>query len=287
MTERQRVVEQVDNKVQHATRHVAQKPWVEKLARVGYAAKGFVYAVIGVLAVQAAIGTTNAPTDSQGALSAIGQQPFGRLLLALITLGLIGYIIWRFVQAGMDTEDHGSDAKGIATRIGYAISAVMYSGIALAAASIAFGTGSGGGGGNTQSDWTARILGLPLGRALVVLAGLAIVGVGVYQIYRAVTGSFRKELNLGKMSHTEEEWAMRSGRFGLTAHGIVFGLVGMFLVIAALRSNPQEARGLGGALQALAEQPFGPWLLGIVALGLIAYGLFQLVEARYRRMMFS
>lgn len=261
------------------------KPWVERLGRAGFAAVGVVYALIGVLAAQAAIGAGGATTDPEGALGRIVRAPFGRFLLAAVTVGLIGYALWRFVQAALDTENKGTEAKGIGARTLYAGIGLVYTSLALSAARLALG--SGGGGGSSPRDWTARLMSQPFGRWLVALVGLGIVAAGLQQFSKAYKAKFREKLNLGQMSATQQQWATRAGRIGFSARGVTFGIIGAFLVIAALREQPRQARGLGGALAALADRPFGPWLLGIVALGLIAYGLFMLVQARYRRMVIT
>jgi hypothetical protein len=258
--------------------------WVDRLARFGYAAKGIVYSLIGLLAVQTVIGAGGQTTDAQGALKTISRQPLGQFLLLLIGIGLIGYVVWRFVQAIQDPEHHGSDGKGIAQRLGYGISGIIYAGLAWTALQLAFG-GSSGGNSNSTQDWTARLLSQPFGRWLVGLLGAFIIGLGIYQLYKAYTAKFRNKLKLREMSHEEETWAMRTGRCGLAARGIVFGLIGIFLIQAARQYDPNQAIGLDGALQTLAQQPYGPWLLGIVALGLVAYGIYMIVQARYRRFM--
>jgi Na+/proline symporter len=255
--------------------------WVERLARFGYAAKGVVYTIVGALAVQAAFGQGGQTTDTKGALGAIAAQPFGKFLLVLLTIGLIGYVLWRFVQAIKDPEHKGDDPKGLARRAGYAISGLIYAGLALSA--IGLIRGSGGGGGNSEQGWTAKLLSQPFGQWLVGLVGALVIGIGFYQLYEAYKAKFRKEMKLHEMSPTEETWATRIGRFGLAARGVVFVIIGFFLLQAARQSDPNQARGLDGALKALAQQPYGPWLLGIVALGLVAYGIYQGVQARYRR----
>jgi hypothetical protein len=256
--------------------------WVEKLARLGYAAKGIVYAIVGALAVQAAFGQGGQTTDTKGALGAISAQPFGKFLLILLTIGLIGYVIWRFVEAIKDPEHKGDDPKGLARRLGYAISGFTYAGLALSAIGLIRGSGGGGGGGSEQG-WTARLLAQPFGQWLVALVGAIVIGIGFEQLYKAYKAKFRKEMKLHEMSTTEKTWATRIGRFGLAARGIVFVIIGFFLLQAARQSDPNQARGLDGALQSLAQQPYGPWLLGIVALGLVAYGIHMGVQARYRR----
>ena len=251
--------------------------------RFGYAAKGFVYAVVGILAAQAAFGGGGKTTNTKGALQSIVTQPFGKVLLALVALGLVGYVLWRFVQAIQDPENKGTDAKGLATRLGYGISGIAYAGLALSAARLVFGTGGGGSDNSTQT-WTARLLAQPFGQWLVGTVGAIVIAIAGYQFYRAYSAKFRKKLKTHQMSPTEQTWATRVGRLGLTARGITFLIIGWFLIQASLQAQAQEARGLGGALETLAQQPYGPWLLGIVALGLIAYGIHMGVQARYRRM---
>jgi hypothetical protein len=257
-------------------------PWVEKLARLGYAAKGVVYLIIGGIAARAAFGSGERVQGSQGALRTILEQPFGKFLLALVALGLAGYALWRFVQAGLDPEHGGrTDGGGAAKRVGYAISGAIHTGLALAAARMVMGRG--GGGGDRTADWTATLMRQPAGRWLVAAVGLGIAGYGAYALYRAYAVKLDKRLDLSRMSPAARTWAVRSGRAGIAARGVVFAMMGFFLLRAALRSNPGEARGLDGALRALQQQSYGPWLLGLVALGLVGYGIYQLVEARYRR----
>lgn len=257
--------------------------WVERLARLGYTAKGIVYAIIGVLAVQAAFGTGGKTTDQKGALGAIAAQPFGKFLLALIALGLIGYVIWRFIEAVQDPEHKGNDAEGLAKRLGAGISGIIYASLALSAIRLAMGSSASSSNSNSTQDWTARLMSQPFGQWLVGLGGALVIGLGFYQFYKAYKAKFRKHLKLQEMSPTEETWATRLGRFGVAARGVVFVITGFFLLQAARQSNPNQARGLDGALQSLAQQPYGPWLLGIVALGLVAYGIHMGVQARYRR----
>lgn len=266
------------------TEHLTQHPsvWVERLARFGYAAKGAVYGIVGLLAAQAAFGAGGKTTDTQGALQTILTQPFGKFLLALVAIGLIGYVLWRFVQAIKDPDNKGMDAKGLATRLGYAANGLSYAGLALSAVQLVMGSG-GSGNSSTTEDWTARLLSQPFGQWLVGTIGAIVIGLGFYQFYQAYSAKFREELNLIELSNTEQKWVMGIGRFGLAARGIVFCLVGFFLIQAARQSDASRVRGLGEALQALEQQPYGAWILGIVALGLVAYGSHMVIQARYRR----
>lgn len=265
------------------TKDTAQRarPWMERLARLGYATEGAVYALIGLLAMGAAIGTGGRVTGQHGAFAVLAGSLFGSALLALIAIGFLGYALWRGVQAIADPDKEGTDVKALGKRVGYGVSAMVYAGLALSAAGLIFGLANESGG--SPDDWTALLLSWPLGPVLVVGVGAAVIGVGVHEIYQAFKAGFVEYLKLGEMGEKVRKWTERWGRLGIAARGVVFGVVGTFLIRAALEYDPQEARGLGGALQTLAQQPLGPWLLGAVAFGLIAYGLFMLAVARYRR----
>lgn len=259
--------------------------WIIPLARFGYAAKGFVYIIIGGLAALSAFTTGGRTTDSRGAMEEILSQSYGKLLLGAVAVGLAGYALWRIVQALKDTENKGSGAKGIAVRIGYTVSGIIHAGLALSAAQMIFGSGEKGRstGDASSKEWTAKLMEQPFGQWLVAAAGLGFVIFAVAQIYKAYSTKFREKLKTGEMSQRTENFAVRTGQIGLTARGTVFGIIGVFLVLAAMHSNASEARGLSGALQALEQQSYGQWLLGIVALGLVAYGFYMLVQARFRR----
>src|SRR5215207_9573170 len=256
------------------------RPWMERLARLGYATEGAMYALIGLLAARVAFGTGDHATGQRGALEIIAGSPFGGVLVGLIALGFLGYALWRGLQAVADPDGEGTDLKALGKRVGYGVSALVYTALAFSAAGLILGSASQGGG--TPDDWTALLLSWPLGRVLVVCVGIAVVGVGLRELYQAYKARFLKYLKLDEMGERVRRWTERWGRLGTAARGIVFGVVGTFLIRAALEYDPQEARGLGGALQTLARQPLGPWLLGAVALGLVAHGLFVLSVARYR-----
>jgi hypothetical protein len=268
-----------EEQVQTAARKAS--PWLVWFVRAGYAAYGVVYGAVGVLALQAAFGGGAKTTSQEGAFRSILLAPLGKVLLGLIALGLLGYALWRLFQAIFDPDGEGTDARGIASRFDHGLNGVFHAILAVTAGELVLGRGGGGGG--SPDDWTARLLAQPLGLWLAALIGAVIVGAGLYQFYAAYKANFREELKLHEMSGREKTWARRSGRLGYAARGVVFIVIGVFLIQAALQTNPNQARGLGGALQTLALQPFGPYLLGAVALGLIAYGVFMFVVARYRR----
>lgn len=271
----------VERHARRAAREAA--PWVVGLARFGYAARGVVYVIIGYLAARVAMGKGGQVEGTRGALGEILDGPGGRILLGLTALGLIGYAIWRIVQAALDPEGKGSDGKGIVTRIAYAVSGVVHAGLALTAARMALRNSSSGQGGDGATTATARLMDAPAGRWLVALAGLIFAGYGIYQLVRAVKSDPGKRLDLSRMRVRTRESLIRAARAGLAARGVVFLVIAYFLARAAIAHNSGEARGLQGALEALRSASYGPWLLGAVALGLIGYGLFEIVKARYRR----
>ncbi len=275
----------VANGAEQAARDVAANPTTRMLGRLGYAAKGIVYLIIGLLAAQAAIGGSGgATTDRKGALRAIYDQPFGKLLLIVVAVGLCGYALWSFVRAAGDTEGKGSEPKGLATRLGYAAIGVSYAALALTSLSIVRGAGSGRSSDTTTQDWTAGLLDQPFGSFLVIVAALVVAGVAAWQFQQAYTAHFQKHLGSGGMSAQARTWVVNVGRAGLGARGVVFAIMAVFLVVAAVTHDQRKAKGLGGALQELAVQPYGQILLGLVAIGLVAYGLYSLAEARYRRL---
>lgn len=278
-------ISQAGRQVESAARAALRNPWVEPLARAGYAARGAVYSLIGLLAMQTAFGSRAHATDTRGVLQTVAEK--STALLWLLALGLFGYALWRVVQGVLDTENKGTEPKGLAVRAGQVISGVIYGGLALAAVRIASGSGGGGaGGGSGTQGWTADLMTKPFGRWLVAIAGICVIVSGLAQIRRGWTEKFRQNLKEQEMNESERRLAVNTGKAGLIARGVVFLLSGWFLIQAARRFDPSEATGLGGALEALARQPSGTWLLGLVALGLIAFGAYSILLARYRRIVY-
>jgi len=262
----------------------AAHPWIEGLGRFGYAAKGIVYVIIGGLALQTALGQGGETTDQTGALTQIAEYPFGKFALAVMVVGLFGYALWQLARAVFDTDNHGSEAKGLLARAIYIGVAFVYGGLSYTALRIAMGVSGGQSSTASTQDWTAWLMGQPFGVWLVGLAGAAIIGNGLYQFVRAAKSNLTEDLYLTDVGARHATLITRLGRAGYAARGVAFGTIGSLLIAAALHANPSEAQGLDGALATLAAQPFGVYLLGAVAAGLAAYGLFALVEARYRRM---
>jgi hypothetical protein len=276
---------------ERGARRAATSPAMTKLARLGYTIKGVVYVVIGVLALLLATGHGGSVTDQTGALKAIYGSPlgegFGRFLMVVITIGLFAFALWSLIQALFDTEGKGRQAKGIIARIGYAAVGVTYGLLGYAAYQIASTGNSSKNSTSSAQNWTALLLKQPAGVALVIIVGIAVLVIAVVLFVRAYKASFQKYLNLSTVKAQTRQMIIRVGRIGYAAIGVVFTIIGIFLIVAAVKNNPQDAKGLDSALVALVQQPFGPWLLGLVALGLIAYGVYSFVEARYRRLGWS
>ncbi|HEU4449819.1 MAG TPA: DUF1206 domain-containing protein [Gaiellaceae bacterium] len=262
------------------TERVAQSRWVERMGRFGLATKGFSYVLVAVIAIRVAVGGGGEAEDRQGALQTLADEPFGWALLLMVALGFAAYALWRFAEAIFDRGGEGDDAKGIGKRLADFGKGVLYAGLAVGTVSIL--VGSGGGGSKEEDKATAFALEWPGGRWIVGAVGVAIVGAGIFNAYRALSGSFRKELRTELMGAAEEGWYTALGVAGHLARAVVFALIGVFVVRAAWQYDPQEAIGLDEALQKLAGEAYGPFLLGVVALGLAAYGLFCIVQAKYR-----
>lgn len=258
-------------------------PTLTLVGRLGYAAKGVVYVVIGALAARAALGRGGRTTDSTGALAVIGDGPMGTATLVVIAIGLFGYMAWRLVAAVTDAEGKGDKPTSLAVRAAQAGRGVVYGALGVQAARLAKGHQDPGG--DAARDWTNRVLDLPAGPWIVGGVGLGIIGYAVYQLYRAMSAKrVRKHLDLSRAGPTLTSLIVHFGQFGIAARAVVFAMIGLFFVRAARQHDPSEAGGMAESLRALAGGEYGVPILASVAAGLIAYGLYQLATARYRRM---
>lgn len=252
------------------------KEQFRNLAKMGYAARGVIYLIIGGLALATAMGEGGKTTDSKGAVLTLLEQPFGKLLVGLLTLGLVGYAIWRFVQAIKDTDGHGSDAKALAIRGGLLASGIGHTLLALWALRLLLGDGGSSGGDGGQS-W---LTGSAIGPYLLGAAGIAGLVAGIAHIIKGYKARFERYMTIP--AH-QRGWAQPLCRFGLIARGVVWCIVGWFLLDSAFSASSGEIKGMSDALATLRDSAYGPWLLGIVALGLVAFGIYSGLEARYRR----
>ena len=248
---------------------------IEPLARVGYAARGIIYLIVGGLALLAAVGQGGRTTGSKGALTSLMSQPFGQVMLGIVAAGLVGYSVWRFVQAVWDADGHGTDLKGWLVRGGLLVSAGTHAALAFFCASILFGIGGGG-----SKSYVAWLLGLPMGQWLVAAVRVAVIGAGVANIVKGVTAKYKKRFDMDRQGM---RWAAPLCTFGLVARGVAFLIVGGLIIAAGVQVEPDKAQGLAAALDALHRQPYGPYLLGTLALGLLAFGLYSGIAAVFRR----
>ncbi|HUF19057.1 MAG TPA: DUF1206 domain-containing protein [Thermoanaerobaculia bacterium] len=259
----------------------AASPWIERLARIGFVAKGVVHILIGFLAARAAIGTGGSTSGASGALQSIIGEPFGKVLLGVIAVGLFGYAMWRLIEAVLDTSRRGSESRGLAVRIGSAGKALIYGGLSIETFRLALG--SRGDSSDSTEHWTALALRQPFGQALVVLAGAGVAAYGIYQLTRAWRSKLNRDLELSRVPFESRKWITGISRFGIAARGVVFGLIGYLLIAAGINQRASQAEDVGGALRALGTDPFGPIALATVGVGLIAYGLYEFLNARYRK----
>jgi hypothetical protein len=259
---------------------LARTPQFEWFARAGLAARGAVYIVIGVLAIKLALGDGGKATNQQGALQTIAKQPSGTVLLVLVAVGLAGYASWRLLRAAVG---HGPEASDDAKeRINGFVSGIGYAALCLTAVKILAGSGGGGGGSNPDKA-TGGVLGWPGGTWLVAIAGVIIVGVGLQQGYKAIKTDFLEDAKTGEMSHRVRQAYEVLGVAGHLARMVVFALIGYFVIKAAIDYDPDKAVALGGALGHLGHTSYGPVLLGLVAAGLVCFGVYSIADARFRR----
>ncbi|HEY1390443.1 MAG TPA: DUF1206 domain-containing protein [Ktedonobacterales bacterium] len=276
-------VSHVAHEAQSEAKSAATSPWFTPLARCGYAAKGVIYLIMGGLALSAALNIGGAPTDQQGAFLTIAERPFGQFLLVLVSIGLVGYALWCLCQGILDVDGKGTSAKGIVARIGYCVVGITYLILAFGAFKLATGGGAGKNSDAATRDFTAQLLTKPLGVVLVILAGVVALAVAGILYYRAWKVDFESLIQPKELGRKGKDVIVTLGRVGYAALGVVFTEISVFLVIAAQRHNPGDAQGLSGALRQMEQQPFGRPLLALVALGLIAYGVYSVASARYRR----
>jgi hypothetical protein len=260
------------------------KPWIETFARVGFAAKGVLYMTVSALAAAAALGMGGMSNpDSHVALEKVFQAPFGRVLVGVIAVGLVGYAAWRIIE-GITNPRGKRGAKGIATRIGSIGRGVIHLALAFAAGMLALyrDNGGGGGGGGRAREWVGKAMAMPGGVYLLWIAAAGFLAYGVYQLFNAYRAKLSRQLQLGSLSSGVRRAVVGISRFGIAARGIVFGTIAVLLYRAARDHNPKQAGGLGDSMRELLVS-FGRWPYLAVALGLGAYGIYELINAKYRR----
>ena len=252
----------------------------ETLARLGYGARGVVYILLGGLALVSAFwGGQQAGGGSTDALSSVLGLPFGSILLGAVALGLVGHILWRLAQGLLNADHVDDDFKGFASRVGSLVSAGANVFLALSAARVALGGSSGGSNGGGEEQASAWLLQQPFGLVLLGLAGLGVIGAGLVQIWRGISRAYRKRIHLPA---AQQGWLDPVCRFGLMARGALMAVIGGFVTYAAFTVSPEQAGGISEALDYVHALPFGRWLYGIAALGLVAFGAYSIVQGLYR-----
>lgn len=278
------ITQRID-RIQGDARKIARRAnaWIEPVARIGYGAKGVVYCLIGLIAVLAAIGMRRGVADQRGVMKTLLAQPFGKVMLLAMAVGLSCYTLWYFVQAILDPEGAGRDLKGVAKRLGQLIKGFVHVGLVLAILRLMIGLRSDESTDATARDWTAWVMAWPAGIWMVAGIGVGVMGHGFFQLWRAWKIKLDEQLELRGFGGGARAALIFLSRFGLFARGILFGTIGAFLIVAAKRADSQEAKGVAAAMRALEELWYGSLLLSAVALGLFSYGVYQFLRAKYRR----
>jgi hypothetical protein len=263
-------------------KHKAASPWVQWLERFGFLIRGLIYIVIGLLALLLAAGAGGATTNPTSAIALIGRQPFGKLFLAVIVVGLAGYALWGFVRAILDPLGRGTDTKGVIDRVGYFFSGISYAGLLVPTVLALLNKP----GGSTQGSATGVPMTLmtgPWGSWLVIAFGLVWIVVGVGQLAVAYTAHFLRDLETSKMNAQEVKIATWLGKIGYAARGMVVVLIGLIILQTVFAVGVRQAQGFDGALAALAHAPYGEVLLGAVAIGLVLFGAYSAMCAKWNK----
>ncbi|MFD9324730.1 DUF1206 domain-containing protein [Streptomyces sp. NPDC060065] len=248
--------------------------------RAGFVARGVVYVLIGALAIQIALGSGDESADRQGALAQVVEQPFGKVMLWAMVVGFASMALWRGTRAILT---RGPRRKA-GSRVLDGGRAVFYAAICWATAVYAAGGGQGSSGNEQSQDWTASALELSYGQVLVGAAGCLLIGIGGVLAVRAAMRRFLRQLDTGSMSHGTKQIVTGLGVGGGVARGVVFAAAGVFILVAAVRFDPDEAKGVDATLRSFTQTPAGPWLLVAVAIGLILFGVFSFASARWRHL---
>jgi hypothetical protein len=282
-TEPKAAAESTAGDVERGALSAARSTPFRLLVRAGFVARAVTYGVIGAIAFALAVGAGAAPAapDQQGALALIAGAPLGRVALAVVCAGLLAYAVWKLGQALFGRGPEGGGGPELKDRISNGAGGVVYVGLFAVAVRILVG---GSGGGSSPSHTTAGVLGWPGGPVLVGIAGGAFIAICLYQIVDAARGGFAESAKLGEMSDRERDAYMAVGRVGLIARSFVFGIVGYFLVQAAVSYDPHDAVGIDGVLARVHREPLGAVLLALVAAGLLVFACYSLFEARWRRL---
>ena len=265
----------------YAARRAGNSKYVDWLARAGFVARGVMYIIIGILALEVAFGNAGHKADQSGAVRVVGNTPFGGLLLWLLVIGFAGMTLWRLSEALYGGP--GADGRKTGNRLIAGFKAVLYGFIAFVIIKYALGLSAPKSSNKQSVDLTTTAMRQPGGRLLVGIVGLVLIGVGAWLAWRAFERKFLAELRTGEMSPQTRKVVTFLGRYGGIARGIVFSAAGLFLLIAAFTANAHKAKGIDATLRAFTKTPAGPWLLVLVAIGLVLFGCYSWAESRWRK----
>ncbi|MEW2349104.1 MULTISPECIES: DUF1206 domain-containing protein [unclassified Streptomyces] len=255
---------------------------VDRAARAGFVARGIIYLLIGIIAIRLAFHPGDGKqADRSGALAEIAEKPFGLFLLWALGIATAGMALWRLSEAAFGASGEDGDKAG--KRLISFGRAVFYGFVAYSVLSFAMGSGGGGSSDKKSKDITATALGWPGGRWIVAIAGAVVVGVGIGLVVRGVMRKFRKHLKTAEMGPRTERVVDVLGIAGNVSRGILFGTAGVFAIVAAVQFEPKKAKGMDDTLRSFTDTPAGPWLLVVIAIGLLCFGAFSFASARYRR----
>ncbi len=266
-------------------RRAAANPWLQAVTRWGYVVRGVLYGVMGLLALAVATGRAGHGADQRGALLLLIGNPFWRVVLAAVAIGLLPYSLWGFIRAVYDPFGRGDDAPGIAARLGFAWSGIAYASLLLVVLQLLFGADPGTLRSDSVQDTVGRALAAPMGVLGTGAAGLIGIAAGLGQFLDAYRAGFVHDLDRRDMNKTEERTDLWLGRYGLFARGVIFTITGWFVLEAAIHANATQARGFGAAFDKLAQSPFGTLLVAVVGLGFVALALHSFIYARWAKML--
>jgi hypothetical protein len=256
--------------------------WYVRAARFGLSAKGIVYCISGFIAVLVALDLAGQSTKDAGKkqiFRQVAEAPMGKFLLIILVLGLACYTLWRWLQAFKDTDHKGKDGPGLAKRLSYLSSGFIYASVTVYAAKVLIGNS--GSNGDARQNLVSTLLDQPYGRWLVGIVAAIMIGTGLYQIYRAISGKYKKYVR-DALAKDVAPWIITAGVAGYIARGVVWLIIGWLFIKAAMHANPREVGGTDRVFSWLRDSAYGSWLLGAVAAGLVCYGLFMFLRARYQ-----
>ncbi len=268
--------------VRRTAERASLSPLIETLTRIGYGVRGLIYITMGLLAVQVAFGKGGLLASPQGAIATIGRQPEGSILLWVVLVGIVSYSVWGVIRAVFDPLHKGHDLKGLLARFGFLVSAFGYAILALTTYGYITGAAQTTNGSQTQSFLTS-IMAMPGGRWAIGILGIAVLAGGLYQIYQGFTAGFDRQFQTYALTPEQVKLTTQVGRFGTSARGVVFVITGGLISLAAYHANPSQPVGMDTALATLMRQPYGIWLLAIVAVGRVAFGLYSMLSAAWFR----